>query len=286
MPNSSNYLNIVGYALNLVVTFAASPLFGFPDNAELSDRYQTIVTPSGGTFAIWGVIFIAQAVFAIAQILEQYRGEKLVQKGVSFWYFTACMFQCAWTFAFGYEVLWLSVIFMAGILASLAMIVLSQSKIDSEPEKRVLDFWLFKFPFSIHCGWIAVAFAVNLNAFVFATEAGAGAQTWWAYLTLVYAILVAAFALLYLNPPDFTIPSVLVWATIGIVSELNEAKPEIEETFGEDVVATFRSITLAICIILGIVTTGYGALRVYKEKKSNDNVRNYEGSEMASNGPV
>lgn len=201
-------------------------------------------------------------------------------------FYSACMFQCAWTFAFGYEVLWLSVIFMAGIFASLVMIVVFQSKIDSEPEKRVLDFWLFKFPFSVHCGWIAAAFAVNLNAFVFATEAGAGAQTWWAYLTLAYAILVAAFALLYLSPPDFTIPSVLVWATIGIVNELNEVKPEIEETFGVGVVATFRSFTLSICIILGLVTTGYGVLRVYKDKKSNDDLKNYEGSEMASNVPV
>lgn len=27
-------------------------------------------------------------VFAVAQIFAQYRGEKLVQEGVSFWYFT------------------------------------------------------------------------------------------------------------------------------------------------------------------------------------------------------
>lgn len=34
--NKTNYLNLAGYILNTLVTFAASPIFGFPDNAQVS----------------------------------------------------------------------------------------------------------------------------------------------------------------------------------------------------------------------------------------------------------
>eukprot|EP00979_Chaetoceros_neogracilis_P016141 scaffold7120_cov255-Chaetoceros_neogracile.AAC.5 len=61
----------------------------------------------------------------------------------------------------------------------------------------MIDFWLFKFPFSLHCGWIAAAFAVNVtNIFVYAAGAQAGAQLNWSYLTLGYAVLVAVIWLI------------------------------------------------------------------------------------------
>lgn len=268
--NYLNYLNLVGFVINVFVTFAASSIFGFPDNAELSDKYQTIVTPAGFTFAIWGIIFIAQGIFAVVQMLSAYRSHPLVQEGVSIWYFSACIFQSAWTFAFGYEVISLSLIFMGGILGSLLPIVINQSKIEvSEPSKENGDFWLLKFPFSIHCGWIAAAFAVNANVLVLATGAQAAAQESWAYVTLVYAVFIGVFALLYLSPPDFTIPSVLVWATMGISSELKNPKDSIVNTFSDEAVSRVRGSVIGLCVILACVTTIYGVFRVVRKRTTN-----------------
>ena len=42
MVNVNNYLNLVGYIINAFVTAFASPIVGFPDNAELSEKYQTV----------------------------------------------------------------------------------------------------------------------------------------------------------------------------------------------------------------------------------------------------
>ena len=178
--NTNNYLNLVGCIINTLVTFSASSIFGFPDNAALSEKYQTLVsTPTGWTFAIWGIIFLFQGIFAIVQMLPKYRSDTFIHEGVSHWYFTACIFQAAWTFAFGYEVIWLSCVFMGGILFSLLQIVKKQVKIQS----TMID-WR---------GWIAAAFAVNaVNIFVFA----AGAQLNWSYLPLVYAVLVAVIWLI------------------------------------------------------------------------------------------
>jgi hypothetical protein len=264
--NTNNYLNLVGYIVNTLVTFAAAPIFGFPDNATLSEKYQTLVTPSGITFAIWGIVFLFQGIFAIVQMLAQYRSTVIVQEGVSYWYFVACMFQAAWTFAFGYEAIWLSTIFMAGILAALFKVVTKQTKIDTDTG----GFWLFKFPFSIHFGWIAAALGVNFNTFVFAAGTQEGAQLSWAYLTLAYAVLVAVFALVHLDPPDFTIPSVLVWATIGIANELKNPKDSILASFEEGQIASIRNGVITICVSLAMVTAGYGGYRVYKKKNPSE----------------
>jgi len=259
--NTNNYLNLVGYIINTLVTFSASFIFGFPDNAALSEKYQTLVTPTGWTFAIWGIIFLFQGIFAIVQMLSKYRSNTVIQEGVSHFYFTACLFQAAWTFAFGYEVIWLSCVFMGGILFSLLQIVKKQVKIQS----TMTDFWLFKFPFSLHCGWIAAAFAVNVNTFVYAAGAQAEAQLIWSYFTLGFAPLVAIFSLVHLSPPDFTIPSVLVWATIGIASELKNPKDGIVASFAEGEIDMFRSCVIAVCVITALTTAGYAGYRVYEK---------------------
>lgn len=271
--NALNYLNLVGFIINCLVTFFASTVFGFPSNGDLSDKYQTIVTPSGFTFSIWGIIFAFQGVFSVIQMLSAYRDNILVQEGVQYWYFIACMFQSAWTFAFGYEVIWLSTTMMGGILISLAILVRLQSKIESEPSLRIKDFWLLKFPFSIHCGWIAAAFAVNVNVLVLDAGTQARGQEIWAFNSLLYAVLVAVCALVYLKPPDFTIPSVLVWATFGIFSELRKPKDAIVNTFTEAVITRFRATVIGVCVVLAVATTGYGLYRNFK-KKNDDTVEN------------
>ena len=263
--NTLNYLNLIGYIINFLVTFASASVFSFPDNAELSEKYQTIITPSGGTFAIWGIIFISQGIFAVIQMLSGYRSNPLVQEAVSYYYFAACMFQSLWTFAFGYEIISLSWLMMGGILASLIPIVLNQSKIELEPSTEIRDFWLLKFPFSVHCGWIAAAFAVNANIFALVSGAQAGAQEACAFATLGYAVVFACFALLYLSPPDFTIPSVLVWACLGIAMELRNPTDAIMATFSDAAIARVRISVIGVGVILAIVTAVYGVKRVLKK---------------------
>jgi len=268
--NYINYLNLVGYIVNILITFGAAPVFNFPDNAELSDKYQTLVTPAGFTFAIWAVIFGSQAMFVIFQMLSGNRSNELVQDGVSYWYFVACIFQSAWTFAFGYEVIWFSVFMMLGILVSLVTILVRQKSIISPEDDALKEFALYKFPFSVHCGWIAVAFAVNVNVWITASEAEVDTREYCAYATLIYAILVAAFAFIYFSPPNFTIPSVLVWATIGIASELKRPQDEIEREFEKDTIIQVRGSVIVVCALLAVVTVVYGIYTVIRKKKENN----------------
>ena len=92
--NRKNWLNLVAYILNVTLVYGIGNAgwLGTPTNGELSDKYQTLVTPSSSAFTIWSVIFLFQAAFAVCQLLPRFRAMPMVQGGVSYWYnsATAC----------------------------------------------------------------------------------------------------------------------------------------------------------------------------------------------------
>lgn len=88
-----NYANIAAYILNTAVTYGVGLSGLFPTNAELSAKYQTLVTPAGYAFSIWGVIFISEAVFTVMQALSAYRSSDVVVKGVGYYFVMACIAQ-------------------------------------------------------------------------------------------------------------------------------------------------------------------------------------------------
>merc|ERR1712146_422558 len=57
--NKYNILNLIAYLVNCFVTFGIGT-FGLanrPTNGDISDKYQTIVTPFGTSFSIWELSF-------------------------------------------------------------------------------------------------------------------------------------------------------------------------------------------------------------------------------------
>jgi len=71
--NKYNILNLIAYLVNCFVTFGIGT-FGLanrPTNGDISDKYQTIVTPFGTSFSIWGIIFLWQALWVLWQFMPQ-----------------------------------------------------------------------------------------------------------------------------------------------------------------------------------------------------------------------
>lgn len=204
-PNAINYLNLGGFVINCFVTFGASPIFGFPDNGTLSNKYQTIITPAGWAFVIWGVIFLFQGIFTVVQMIPKYASLPMIQKGVHIWFFVVCVAQSAWTFLFGYEQIVASAIAMLCILSGLLVILCRQTAADLS-DGSLFEFWLLRFPFSIHGGWIVAASAVNIN--VISVFRGVGASTQLAFAGFGFlwvALFSIAFTFIGRNP-NYSIP--------------------------------------------------------------------------------
>lgn len=250
--NAKNYLNAVGYLLNTIGTFATGFIGSgnLPDQGEISAKYQTLVTPVGWAFSIWGIIFLSQLVFVVAQFLPRYRAHELVQVGVGYFYFAVCVAQFFWSPIFAREKIALSSVVMAFILAPLVVITYQTSKIY---HKNLTEYWILKFPFHVHCGWIIVAFAVNINATAVASESSASTQFGLAIASLVYVVAASVYALL-LDNPNLAIPLVSAWATLGIAIELNAPNDLILSTFSDGRINTVRIASACVCLVLVLTT--------------------------------
>ena len=221
MSCTLNIMNLVAYIANIGLVMGVPSLFNLPDNGELSAKYQTLVTPAGWAFAIWGIIFTFQAVWAVVQVLvPSFRSNPLVQ-GIGYNYIFVCAVQVAWTFSFALERMVLALIWMLLILYFLFRIYQEQTKVMLEyndDDSFSKNFWLLRFPFNLHLGWIVAATLVNFNVLLVFYQTTATVQFGFAIVTLLIALTVGGGVLLLqkaASRPTVTIPLVLVWALVS-----------------------------------------------------------------------
>merc|ERR1712153_124123 len=155
--------------------------------------------------------------------------------------------QACWTFSFAYEIMWLALIFMYGILFTLVRASMSLQTY----QKTWKGYLLWQGPFSIQTGWIMAASAVMTNTLPVAYEATTTAKIVVGSLSLV-VLLVTAFTWLSSYPVDFAIPCVIVWALYGVYAELNTPMTSITEEFTVKQITGVRNGVLAGMILIGV----------------------------------
>ncbi|MDX2003735.1 MAG: hypothetical protein SFU83_00535 [Meiothermus sp.] len=205
-------LAAVGLAGTLTVNYLANalPIAG-RTTAEISDRLFTLVTPAGFTFAVWGLIYLALAVYVVYQLMPERRGDATLT-AVAPWFVFTCVCNSLWLVAWHSGALGWSVALMLGLLAALIQIY----RIVSRRPAMDADYWALSAPFSLYLGWIIVATLVNVSAAL--VGLGIRAEGVWAVLWAVLLIAVAAgVGLMFLDvQADRVLALVLVWALLGI----------------------------------------------------------------------
>eukprot|EP00438_Fugacium_kawagutii_P035335 Skav208609 [mRNA] locus=scaffold2802:29973:30866:- [translate_table: standard] len=211
-----SWLNMLAFLVNLGITYGSlTGAFG-ATNEDLSEKYQTLVTPAGYAFAIWGAIFTWEGVFAVAQMFPSLGASPVVDRITPWWLF-ACCFQVAWTLCFAQELIAGALVCMLGILVSLLTGILS---VDFLPEISVKEYFLLRAPFSLHCGWIIAASAVNINVLADFNMSSPATMLMFAMVCLAaIAVIVALFALAAPRA-DPLIALVAAWALLGVFVEL------------------------------------------------------------------
>ncbi|KAL7479088.1 hypothetical protein ACHAW6_004837 [Cyclotella cf. meneghiniana] len=283
-----NTLNVAGYILNLSTSYlgGVAGWFGGKPNSELSAQYQTLITPLAPFFGyIWGIIFLSQGFFVAAQILPRYKDRPLVQRGVRAWYFGACSAQSAWTVAFGYEFMVTAFVFMVAVLICLCGIVYSQWNVVAEEERKkdadpwllennavsmlredraddadiaappTLAYWLLRFPFAVHAGWIAPATPLMLSVALVAVKADAQAELWTAVLGVAVLFGMSMGLLLRQDEgaPSYVIPGVVAYACVGIMLELDAPNDSILARFQEGEISLMKNVA-GFCGAMLLVT--------------------------------
>ena len=260
-----NYWNAIAFTTSVTFVFGSQHLKGTKDNATLSKKYQTLVTPSGYAFGIWGIIYLAEFGFIIAQF--NFPATFFVTDIVGYNFIYACFAQSLWAICFGYEYNTASFICMTAILGSLVPIVYkiftrtpannNDSGGESSGDHNHHYSWLWnEFPMEIHCGWIMAASLVNMNVLLVSYHVSSKVQIISAYITLGIILFCGTYFSVFLTffsgrisshkEFSFVIPCVMAWASIAISKELNSPNELIVTNFSPDIINSIQILSKLI----------------------------------------
>lgn len=217
-------MNAKGFSIVNLIGVIAVVFFNYYFNAvgingntmsSLSEKYNSLFTPAGYAFSIWGVIFLALFVQAIFLIVRAFKPEKdqnpISQIGLGI--FIANMLNILWVYAWLSESTGVSVAIMVLILITLlSVIVRTNMERWDAPLKIIVFIW---WPICLYSGWIAVATIANISAMLVKVGwTGGIPETTWAVILIVVATLLGAFMIYKRNMREFAL--VIVWALVAI----------------------------------------------------------------------
>jgi hypothetical protein len=141
-------LLLAALAMPLVSWLSQRDAFG-PDNGTISDRYPTLLVAAGYAFAVWGLIFALDLLFAAWQA----RGRATLSARVRTFAFLGFGLTALWMPVFSQQVFWLALAIIWGALACLLAAMLSAGR-ERAP-------WVATLPLSLHAGWLSLAAFLN-----------------------------------------------------------------------------------------------------------------------------
>lgn len=255
-------MSITGLTItNFVVFFAvlginylgAAGFFNDMGQAEVSEKYKTLITPNGFAFSIWGVIY--SLIFATLVYFFIQRNDPAVSELIrltSTLFIASSFFNIGWIIAFSYEKLGLSTIFIFGILFSL-MVLIERIYIN----RAAFPFTLAGTAFTLYASWVFIATILNVALLLVQKEwKGFGlADSIWTIIILFVAI---AFVLFYVSLyQNAVFPIALAWAFYGIYSSYQNGltNPAMASTIQG--VLIFGIATFSFLVIFIFARNGY-----------------------------
>ncbi len=206
-------LNILAFVVVIVVNALANTLpFNGLSTGDIANSYPSLFTPAGYVFAIWGLIYLLLAVFALYQALPAHR-DNLRLARLGYLFVISCALNIAWLFSWHYLQITLSMLLMLGLLVTLVLIY-QRLKIGQGHVSRG-ESLAVRLPFSVYLGWITVATVANASVFLLELGVRGGwAAPFWAFVMLAAATLIGLTMLR--RRGDVAFVGVLIWAFVGI----------------------------------------------------------------------
>jgi hypothetical protein len=231
-------LNFVFYIIAFIVSqMSQFNLIGGNTMGDVSAKYESVFTPAGITFSIWGVIYIGLFAFTIYHLIQAYKKDihseanQVIQK-MGYYFVANNLATAAWVFAWLYEYIALSLVLMIIQLYTLVKIH-AELKI-YDPQKSVASKLFTQVPLSLYFAWICIATIANVSSFFvyIGWDGGGISPSVWAIILIVVATLLSVFIISFKQNPYFGL--VVLWALYGI----HLKRVEINETLYQDVIKT------------------------------------------------
>lgn len=229
-----------------------SQLFNGTTVGEVSAKYETLFTPAGYAFAIWGIIYLLLIAFVVFQwvaTFKQKENNELKQTGL--WFALGNLANGFWIVAWLNEKLGLSVLLILILLFSLIMLTIRLRLETWDAPVRIIAFvW---WPICIYLGWIIVASVANISVFLVSIDWQGGfiSPQIWTIIMIVAATIIYLILIKTRNMREAA--AVGIWALIATAVKQWQVNQEI-------VIAA-----LAASAILFIVVSVHG----FKNRKTS-----------------
>lgn len=240
----------ISYILMVLANFMANalPLNGL-FTADITNKlYPNLFTPAGWTFSIWGFIYFMLLLYIlyslnIIKALNPIEEPQVLEK-VGILFTISSVLNIAWLFAWHYDVIVLSEIFMIGLWVVLSLI----HKEVRSTKLTKLQYVYVKFPFSIYFGWITVALVANTVVMLVSLDFGFFGlpEVVWVKYVIVAGAIFAGF--LGLKFKDIVYSFVPVWGYVGIL--MNHALPSGHGNQYEDIITLLSYTTVGLILVM------------------------------------
>lgn len=244
-------LTPLAYLLMVAANYLAVAIpLGGRTTGEISDSYFNLFAPAGYAFSIWGVIYILLGVYVIYQLKEN--KNKVLPK-INRIFILNALLNISWMFAWHFDLIWLSVIIMIGILATLIRIADTLRKASLTRKER----WLVRLPFSIYFGWITVALIANITTFLVYVgwDRFGLPESLWTVIVLIVGAIIGSWRMLIDRVTSYGI--VLVWSYGAIIFKHLSASGFANQYPSVSLAATFSILVfLAVIVYINVKRKG------------------------------
>lgn len=166
-------LNLLALLIHVTFSYLTQfKLINDQDVGQVANAFNSLFTPAGITFAIWGVIYTALLFFCIYHIRMAFRqkrthvaNENLNRMGV--WFILNNIGASAWLLVWTKGMIPAS----AGLIVFqlITLIILNLRLHIHDPHARIDSKIFTQFPLSIYFGWLTIATIANISVYLIAS---------------------------------------------------------------------------------------------------------------------
>ncbi|EKB48904.1 hypothetical protein B879_02472 [Cecembia lonarensis LW9] len=201
---------------------------------EVSRKFETLITPAGYAFSIWGLIYLLLLGFLSYQWVSYFKGNPQKSLTPTFiWFSLSNVLNGLWIIVWTQEMIGVSVLVIFGLLGAL---IFWAKSLQVGSKNR--QFYVFiGLPICVYMGWIIVASVVNASVWFYQND-------WFIQQELIMTTLtltIATFIFLWLSVKrNLLVPTwVGIWALVAILVKLKNPESLV-----------FQSITVLVFMLL------------------------------------
>lgn len=224
MKKTLQFFNGIAFGSTVFVNYLSNT--GILDGktiGSVSDNIQSLFTPAGYAFSIWGFIYLLLLGFAIYQgrgLFIKVNTDDFVEK-IGIWFIVSCIANCIWVFCWIYEYTGWSCVFIFLLLLSLLKIVVNLNL--NRTKVNTTKFLWLQLPFIIYSGWVTVASVANVSSYLVKNNwSGFGiSDVIWTIIMIVIATSINIFILFHRKMYGFALVGAWALAAIGVANKTN-----------------------------------------------------------------